>query len=166
MSRPRPKPRSWRRLPDPTERAVALALKALSRRELTAAELRARLEARRVDPGVVEVVVERLQGAGGLDDERYARLFAEDKRALNGWGEERIRAALVARGVAGSMIDRALAGATHDGEIQRALEQLERRGEPVADEASRGRAYSFLVRRGYGSEVAYDAIRQAETAGG
>ena len=110
--------------------------------------------------------MERLQGAGGLDDERYARLYAEDKRALEGWGEERIRAALVARGVTASLIDRALTGTTHHGEIQRALAQLEARGEAVADEASRGRAYGYLVRRGYPSEVAYDAVRRAETPGG
>jgi hypothetical protein len=31
----------------------------------------------------------------------------------------------------------------------------------VDGEAARGRAYGFLVRRGYESEVAYDAIRRA-----
>jgi regulatory protein len=155
-------PRSSRRLPDAEERAADLALKALARRELTAAELEVRLSRRGFEPEVVRAVVERVQDAGGVDDERYARLFAEDKRRLEGWGEDRIRAALEARGVEGPLIDRALGTVTHDGELARALELLERRGEAVADEASRGRAYGFLVRRGYPSEVAYDAVRRAE----
>ena len=43
--------------------------------------------------------IERLTEAGGIDDARFARLFAEDKRALRGWGPERIEEALRARGV-------------------------------------------------------------------
>jgi regulatory protein len=124
------------------------------------------LEARGFEPEVINEVVERLEEAGGLDDERYARLFAEDKRALEGWGEERIRASLEARSVAASLIDAALADVTHAGELSRALELLERRGEAVAGEAARGRAYGFLIRRGYPSEVAYDAVRRAEAPAG
>ena len=43
--------------------------------------------------------------------------------------------------------------------------QLERRGEDLRDEASRGRAYGFLVRRGYASELAYDAVQAAPRPG-
>lgn len=148
----------------PEERAIALALKALGRRELTATELERRLEARGFDADVIETVVARLVEAGGIDDASYARLFTEDKRALEGWGSERVRAALDERGVPSRLIDAALSDVTHDGEIERAVELLARRGEPVDGEAARGRAYGFLVRRGYPSEVAYDAIRRAGPA--
>ncbi len=160
--------RSSRRLPEPdaAERAVAIALKALSRRELTVAELEARLEARGFEAEVVREAVERLQAAGGVDDERFARLFAEDRRRLESWGEDRIRANLEARGVATACVDSALAGLTHEGELARALDLLEQRGDELDDEASRGRAYGFLVRRGYPSEVAYDAVRRAESPAG
>ena len=43
--------------------------------------------------------MERLLEAGALDDERFARRFAEDKRELRGWGPDRIAEALRARGV-------------------------------------------------------------------
>lgn len=145
----------------PEERAMAVALKALGRRALTAKEIERRLEARGFDQGVIETVVARLVEAGGIDDTSYARLFTEDKRALEGWGSERIRAALDEHGVPSRLIDAALFDVTHDGEIERAVELLRRRGEPVDGEAARGRAYGFLVRRGYESEVAYDAIRRA-----
>ena len=73
--------------------AFELAVAALSRRELTVAELRARLAAREVDSAEAEEAIERLVEIGQLDDERYASLFAEDKSELFGWGPDRIRAA-------------------------------------------------------------------------
>ena len=128
--------------------------------------MRARLEEHGVAPEAAATVVAELEDVAGIDDARYARVFAEDKRALDGWGAERIRAALAARGVAESLIDQALAGISNEGEIERAIALLELRAETPADEASRGRAYGFLVRRGYPSEIAYDAIRRAESGGG
>ncbi len=145
---------------------MALALKALARRELTEAEVAARLEARGAEAQSVATVIERLKEAGGIDDERYARLFTEDKRGLEGWGEERIRAALESRGVAGGIVDSALGSHGRDEELDRAVELLERRGEELESEAARGRAFGFLVRRGYASEVAYDAVRAVESGAG
>ena len=48
----------------------------------------------------IEAAVARLTEIGELDDERFARRYAEDKRELRGWGAERIREALASRGVA------------------------------------------------------------------
>ena len=66
--------------------------------------------------------------AGFVDDARFARLFAEDKRTLEQWGAERIRTALLARGVERDLIEAALAGDGEPGsELERALALLSRR---------------------------------------
>src|SRR5215207_6562796 len=83
--------------------AFELALRALSRREHTVAELRALLAKREADPAEAEEAIERLIELEQLDDERYAALFAQDKRDLFGWGPGRIREALVEKGVARSI---------------------------------------------------------------
>jgi regulatory protein len=158
-------PKSSSRLPEaagrpPEERAFELALRALNRRERTSAQIRDWLEHRGFEPGVAIAVGERLEDAGGLDDARFARLYAEDRRELDGWGEERIRSALAQRGVPAELIDDALVCESSDAE--RALAQLVEHGKPVDDDAARGRALAFLVRRGYSSEVAYEAVRAAE----
>ncbi len=142
------------------DRAFEQALRALSRRERTSAQIHDWLVARGHEPEVAQGVVERLRSAGGLDDARYARLYAEDRRTLDGWGEERIRAALQARGVSAELIEEALA--SEESEADRALALLVERGQPVGDDAARNRALAFLVRRGYASEIAYDAVRAAE----
>jgi hypothetical protein len=49
-----------------------------------------------------------------------------------------------------------------ENQLERAVALLERRGAPPHDEASRGRALAFLARRGYASELAYEAVRACE----
>jgi regulatory protein len=109
----------------------------------------------------VESAVGQLIEIGELDDERFARRYAEDKRELRGWGPERIREALARKGLSGSEIEAALAADTGD-DLARARALLERRGEPIEDERSRARALAFLARRGYESELCYEAVRSLE----
>src|SRR5688572_29030774 len=137
-----------------------LALQALSRKERTVAEMGSWLRARGVESDEVEAVVEHLAEDGTLDDRRFAVRYAEDKRDLSGWGEERIRMALVQRGVPDEHISEALQAGDED-ETARAVTALNARGLSLSDALERNRAFGFLVRRGYSAEVAYAAIRQA-----
>lgn len=136
-----------------------LAVRALSRKERSAAELATWLEERGVEPADVEAVMDRLTAIGELDDERFARLFADDKRTLAGWGSERVREALLARGVAPDHIEAALAGDSEEVQIGRAGDLLVRRGRPLGTEAEKTSALGYLTRRGYSYEIAHEAIR-------
>jgi regulatory protein len=139
-----------------------LALKALGRKERTGAEVEKHLRDRGVGEDELREVMERLFEADLIDDARFARLFAEDKRALRGWGPDRIEEALRARGVDGSTIADAVDSETPDELVDRAVALLAASGYGVEDEAARGRALSLLARRGFPLETAYDAIREAE----
>jgi regulatory protein len=141
---------------------LALALRALRRRERSRAELVRWLGERGVAEPEVHETVAHLEEVGELDDARFARRYAEDKRELAGWGADRIRAALEARGLASAEIEAALAEEDGASEVERATALLARRTEPLTSERSRARALSFLTRRGYPLEVAYDAVRACE----
>jgi regulatory protein len=143
---------------DAFERAVG----ALGQRERTTAELASWLAERGYAPAEIETAIERLTAIGELDDERFARRYAEDKRELRGWGADRIREALAAKGLDRATIEAAVGSASADDELTRAIGLLERRGEPAVNEASRLRALGFLARRGYESELAYEAVRAYE----
>jgi regulatory protein len=143
---------------DAFERAVG----ALGQRERTTAELVAWLTERGYAPPEVEAAIERLTAIGELDDERFARRYAEDKRELRGWGADRVREALAAKGLDRATIDAAVGSSSAGEELTRAITLLERRGEPAVDEPSRARALAFLARRGYESELAYEAVRTFE----
>jgi regulatory protein len=143
------------------QRALDLAYSAIATRERTEAELRAFLEKKRVDPGAIDAAVTELSRAGYLDDARYARRFAEDKRSLGRWGSERIERDLVRRGIAPEQVEAALAERAPQEELETALALLDERfARPLEGDRERARAWRFLVGRGYQPELAYDAVRQ------
>lgn len=162
-----------------TERALGVAYRYLNRRERTASELRQHLLGRDLDPAAVEAAIGELTEAGYVDDARFARLFAQDKRELQQWGSTRIRGALLSLGIDRDLAEAALTepdrsrpvpgaapGCTEParsnvagGELERALALLERRfPDPPRDRRARQRALGMLVRRGYELELALEAI--------
>src|SRR4051812_9414018 len=135
----------------------------LSARERTEAELRASLARRGCDGDITDDVVAAMREEALLDDAGYAHRFAEDRRLLDRWGNERIARDLVRRGVERELIDQALAGHGRDEELAVAIEVLDRRFPlPFEGDRDRDKAWRMLVRRGYEAELAYQAVRQHE----
>jgi regulatory protein len=146
-------------------RALELAYRQLNRRDRTAAQLRRHLASRGVEEPAIDEAVETLARQGHLDDTRYARTFVEDRRALDGWGPERIERALLAAGVDRELVAAALAVRDAADELDAAVTLLRRRCRDVpATDRERERALGMLVRKGYDIELAYDAVRAFERA--
>ncbi len=153
--------------PPEDERAIQLAYQALGRRERTVAELRTLLERKRVEPAAIDTAVTELRRAGWLDDARYAKRFAEDKRTLDHWGSERIARDLRRRGVAPEHVEAAVASRGRTDELATALLVLQQRlSVPPDDDRERNRAWRLLIRRGYEAELAYEAVRRFEHQAG
>jgi regulatory protein len=145
--------------------ALELAYRHLNRRDRTTAQLRRHLASRGVPEPAVEAAVETLVRQGCLDDARYARTFAEDRRALDGWGPQRIERALLAAGVGAELVAGALGERDAGDELDAAVTLLRRRCRAVpATDRERDRALALLVRKGYDLELAYDAVRAFERA--
>ena len=145
------------------QHALDLAFRYLGRRDRTVLEVRRHLESKRVEPATIDQALTELASQGYLDDARYARLFAEDRRNLDGWGSERIERKLAAVGVPAEVIDATRAARSSEAELAAALEVLSRRLQsPPADEREREKALGLLVRRGYELDVAYAAVRAFE----
>jgi len=140
--------------------ALGRCYRHLGEREHSVAELRRRLERAGLAAAVVQQALTIVTEQGYVNDERYARLLVEDRRNIDGWGAERIRARLEAAGIDRELIDGALAGCDHASELSAATAQLRRRrAEPLTNDRERQRAFGILIRLGFDSEVAYDAIR-------
>ena len=75
-------------------------------------------------------------------------------------GPERIRTALLERGVPAEDVEEALSELGGEQEIELAVTLLRDRGGALEDGSERQRALGMLIRRGYDSEVAYEAIRR------
>ncbi len=144
------------------DRALEVAVGHLGKRDRTEAEIRRHLAGRNIGERAAEAAVAELVRMGYLDDARYARAFAEDRRALDGWGPERVERRLLELGVDREHIAAAI---VRDGEteLEAALELLRRRCRVApANERERERALGMLVRKGYDLELAYDAVRTFE----
>lgn len=129
-------------------RAVDTALRAVARREQSAAELDRRLRRRRVAKSLRDETVERLEEAGLVDDERYALRRAESL-AERGHGDASIAWRLAQAGVAEEDVAKVLAAL--EPELERARRLVAARGAGVA-------AARELVRRGFGQDAVEEAL--------
>ncbi len=129
---------------DGTEREAALerSVRALARRDHSAAALKAKLERAGVSASAREDAVDTLERAGYVDDGRFARDRAA-RLAERGYGDEWIRADLGTQGVADELVEPALA----------ALEPERDRVAGLAHGLGGGlRAARVLARRGFSEE--------------
>jgi regulatory protein len=148
------------------EQALGLAYRHLNRRDRTREQTRLHLAGRGVPADAIDQALGTLVRQGYLDDARYARTFAEDRRSLDAWGPQRIERALLAAGVDGELVAGVVGMRGSDDELGAALELLRRRCRTMpANERERERALGLLVRKGYDLELAYDAVRAFERAG-
>jgi regulatory protein len=148
------------------ERALAYAHRAIARREQTVAQVRGLLERRGVEASTADAAVDELLATGLLDDARFARRFAGDKRDLEQWGSGRIASELDRHGVEPEQIEAVVAESGRQDELDTARVLLERRlPQAPRDDRERDRAWRLLVRRGYEPELAYEAVRAHERSG-
>src|SRR5687767_7647921 len=141
------------------ERALGLlAVRPRSRRELERRLLGARFEAEEV-----EDVLIRLERVGLVDDEAFARQFAEHR-----FGSRREGSRAVAQGLRAAGIDPSLAEAVSrqapDDDEERAADLARSRVSrlsAVSPEKAFARLSSLLMRRGYAPQIARSAARKA-----
>lgn len=149
------------------QHALDLAFRYLGPRDRTELELRRHLERKRVEPDAIAEAIASLREQGYLDDARFARQFAEDKRLLAQWGADRIERRLLALGVPAEIVRVAVAARDRDGELEAAAALLRIRFPSLPDDPRQlRRAIGVLVRKGYDAELAWDAVRAHVRDGG
>ncbi|MBA3383782.1 MAG: regulatory protein RecX [Actinobacteria bacterium] len=136
-------------------RAVDTALRAVSRREQSAAELDLRLQRRGFAPGLREETLNRLERVGLVDDERYAMRRAETL-CERGHGDEAIRWRLERGGVAHETASKAIAALPPERQRARLVVAVRGAGLRTATE---------LARRGFGEDAIEDALGQVVADG-
>lgn len=151
---------------EPHQQAIELAYKLVSQRERTARQVRERLAAKDCAPAAIDAAIAELERHGFLDDARYARLYAEDKRRLQGWGARRIRLELGRAGVSREVLDALFADdeAQLDAPSERdaALALIARKAPDLSDPKVKARIAGMLARRGIASATVFAALRDYE----
>jgi regulatory protein len=149
----------------PAADPFAVALRILTRRDHSEAELRRKLQERGFGSGEVVAAVSRMQGLGYLDDRRFARQWAESAiRNGRGFGP-RIRLELLRRGVAEAVITDVLASLNEgygEREVLTALIARKFGGFDYrsATDREKRRVVNFLQRRGFSLSLILDVLHQ------
>ena len=100
---------------------------------------------------------------GHLDDARCAESYTRVHHEHKGWGPLKIKAGLTARGVNGSLADRAL-NAVSEAQWQASADRLmARRGDELADHQDR--VVRWLMQRGFPQRMVWTALDRLSTAG-
>jgi regulatory protein len=148
-----------------TATAYAYALRALSRRDCSEAELRGKLANREISDAVADSVISRLKEAGYLDDCRYAEQLAGSLvRSGRRFGRA-LRFELLRRGIAQPLVETALAAIDTDHDEEDTVRGLVARKFPafdftVATDREKRRAVDFLLRRGFSLSAIMRVLRE------
>ncbi len=138
-------------------------------RPRTEAELKARLSSKGFSSEVVQGALERGRQAGLLDDQLFARLYAEDRLWTRPCARRLVIAELQRRGIAEDLARAAAQNALPDvDEAELASRALMNRlplWGGLADEVRCRRAAGFLLRRGFSPETARRAMACLEGGG-
>jgi regulatory protein len=144
------------------------AVEALARRMRTVAELKRMMRARIEDveseygQTLMELVIRRLKDQGYLNDSQYAASFTSLRRDNQKFGRRRIVTDLKAKGVHGTVIDKAV-DAAFDGvnEEKQAREYLrKKRLEKPKDQKDAARIFRNLARAGFGAKAIFTILKK------
>ena len=135
------------------------ALRLLSYRPRSERELGQRLRLRGIAGDVVDEEIERLRGAGLLDDEAFAQSWVEDRQANAPRGQRLLRYELLGRGVRAELAEAAVESVDdRTSALFLARGRARRLGDLPFEQFSR-RLAGFLERRGFGYDVVAEAVR-------
>jgi regulatory protein len=146
------------------QRAFIYALRTLTRRDHSEAELRRKMTVREFPADVADQTIGRLKEAGYLDDRKYALNWAESAiRNGRGYGY-RVRFELSRRGIAEDLAAEVMAQVSADYGEMDTLKALVLKKFPgfdpsSADERQRRRMIGYLQRRGFSLTAILQTMR-------
>jgi regulatory protein len=143
---------------DVREAAHQQALRSLSYRARSEAEIRQNLKEHEFSEPVIEETLERLRKSGLLDDARFAKSWVENRTELRPRSRRALAFELGRKGISGEALDEALAE-TDDDELayQAGLKQA-RKLQSLEWAEFRPKLLAFLARRGFQYSTAAEAV--------
>lgn len=147
---------------DPESVARAIALRQLTVAPRTRAQLSDAMARRGVADDVAEAVLDRFEEVRLVDDEDFARQWVQTRHLGRGLSRRALRHELRERGVADETVQSAVDEIDADAELEAARQLVRRRLPGMRDDdpvRRTRRLAGMLARKGYGTSVAYRAIR-------
>lgn len=154
---------------DPAARARDICLRLLTGTAKTRKQLADALRKREIPDEVAEEVLSRYEEVGLIDDAAFAEAWVESRHAVRGLGRRALAQELRTRGVAGDLVEQAVAQVDADDEAQAARALVDRRLRSTAGlerQVRVRRLVGMLARRGYSEGLAFRVVRDALSEAG
>jgi regulatory protein len=145
---------------DVRQRAYERLLRLLANRPRSTAELTDYLKRKNTPPDVVADVLDRLAREGYLDDVAFVRFWVENRERCSPRGPHALRQELRRKGIAGRLVDEALAGLDWEESAYRAAQSRQRRWAGLEYGDFRRAVGSYLGRRGFDYDVIGDVVER------
>jgi regulatory protein len=144
--------------------AYIVALTLLSARELSEAQLRARLKRRQMDGDEIDAAVSRLKSEGTLNDRRVALALARMESAIRHRGRARVLQKIRQAGIDGDVAESAVREVFEEVDesalLDRALERRLRGQSPgILDDKARARIVRALAGQGFQLDAIFKKLR-------
>lgn len=136
--------------------ALSHAMRLLVRRDLTTAEVRAKLEAKQFDEREIDEAIAWLHDKRLLDDARALEARVESLASgKSAGGRLKVRARLEAAGASAEVVDASIESITDGEELERMAKLLDEKFKGGRDRARGGR---FLLSRGFEPDLVETAL--------
>ena len=142
---------------DPHQRAIATALRFITHRPRSAAEVRTRL-LRSYPSDVADQVLMDLVERKLVDDRTFAKLWKNSRDSLHPRSARAIRRELISKGVSRDLAEQAVADVDEADSAYRAGIKHARRLEQTDFHTFRRRLWGFLQRRGFGPALTRQTV--------
>ncbi|MBF9073797.1 regulatory protein RecX [Streptacidiphilus fuscans] len=149
---------------DPAARARDICLRQLTGSARTRRQLADALRRKEIPDEVAEEVLDRLEQVGLIDDAAYAEAWVEQRQRHRGLARRALASELRAKGVAGDLVQRAVAQVEPEDEEAAARRLVERKLRSTAGlerQVRLRRLAGMLARRGYPEGLALRVVRSA-----
>ena len=145
---------------DNLEAAYQKALRLLSHRERSRAEITQKLQQQDMGEEVIQAVLERLERSGLVDDQRFARTWVANRAEFRPRGRRALAYELSRRGIDRQAVQTALNDLDEDSLAYEAAQKQARRWRDLGWNEFRNRLYGFLARRGFNHETCAPVARR------
>ena len=149
----------------PQEKAKQRAFRLLAMRARSEKELRAKLREKGFDESVVEEVAARLRELNYLDDESFARQWARNLAVNKLFGNRRIEASLMEKGIPQPLIRKVLTDVREELTEQKAITLLLRKkvddGTVRIDDRKKRRLAQSLMGKGFSPGLVFDILNRS-----
>ncbi len=145
------------------------ALRLLSFRPRSVKELRDRLKLKRYPAAAIDNALDILSKQGLLNDEKFAKLFAESRVYSRPTGKRQLEIDLKKKGLPKELVDETLANLKDYDEKKAARDLVFNRFQRMAgipNEKKKARLFGFLKRRGFANDAIFAALDELFSAGG